>query len=136
MKKPKIVFWDLEICRYKEMPTRKWFGMSQFYGRTMNADINSIVCFGWKVLGEKKAHCINAWDFPAWSEDVNDDGELVAAAYEILKDADGIVTHYGKKFDLPFLNTRLMFHGFPPLPVGPHIDTKTVASRKLKLFSN
>lgn len=133
---PKILFWDLEILRANHIPSNKWFGMSAYPGRTMGADINTIINFGYKFLGDEKASCINAWDFPAWEEDVNDDGELVAAAYAVLSEADAIVTHYGKKFDLPFFNARAIFHGFPPLPNIPHIDTKNVASRNLKLFSN
>lgn len=136
MSKPRILLWDLEILRATDIPSHKWFGVSNYPGRTMGADINSIICFGYKWLGEGKADSINAWDFPGWEESVNDDGEVVAAAHALFAEADAIVTHYGKKFDLKFYNARAMFHGFPPLPKMPHIDTQIVASRNLRLFSN
>jgi DNA polymerase elongation subunit (family B) len=132
MTKPKIVIWDLEIIPDAKNIMRKTIEL--YNGATMGANLSTIICFGYKVLGDKKAKCINAWDFPKrWKKDVNDDYEVVKAAYEVLKDADAIVTHYGKKFDLPHLNSRLMYHGFPPLPNIPHIDTFIVAKYKLKL---
>jgi len=106
-------------------------------GRTMKATITSIICFGYKRLGDKKARCVSAWDFPTrWKKDKNDDYEVVKAAYEILKDADAIVTHNGIKFDLKHLNTRLIANGLKPLHRIPHIDTVMVARSKLFLYSN
>lgn len=32
------------------------------------------------------------------------------------------VTFYGRRFDIPFLNSRLLRHGLPPLPKYHHID--------------
>lgn len=137
MKKPKILLWDLEVLRDNTAITADvWFSMSNWPGRTLKGDINTICSFGYKYLGDDKSECINAWDFPGWDYSVNDDGEVVAAGYELLKDADGIVTHNGKSFDLKLFNTRLMIHGFPPLPKIPHVDTKLVAKRHFSFYSN
>lgn len=135
--KPKIVLFDLEVLRDNSAITAdKWFGMSNWPGRTLKGDINSICCFGYKYLNGEPAESINAWDFPGWEFSVNDDGEVVAAAYAILKEADAVITHNGKSFDMKLLNTRLQKHGFPPLPPIPHIDTKVLAKRNLSMFSN
>jgi len=32
------------------------------------------------------------------------------------------VTFYGKMFDIPFLNSRLLVNGMPPLPKNHHVD--------------
>ena len=98
-------------------------------GRTFKAELSSIICFGFKRLGDKKAKCLNAWDYPGWKKNINDDKQLVKDAYDILKDADEIVTHNGKSFDVKVLNTRLLFHGLPPLPKIMHTDTKGVAGK-------
>ena len=95
-----------------------------------------MLCFGYKVLGEKRTHCLNAWDYPTWNKSVNDDYHLVKAAYEILIGADVIVTHNGKRFDEKFLNTRLAYHNLPPLPKLVHIDTCMVAQKRLYLAGN
>lgn len=134
-KGPKIVVWDIEILANLN---NVMANLTRFWNNAgLNANISTVISFGYKIHGEKKAHCINAWDFKKrWTKDVNDDYEVVKAAYNILKDADAIVTHYGSKFDLPFLNARLIHHGFPPIPPMQHIDTWRVARYKLKLSSN
>lgn len=109
--------------------------LGDYPGLTLKAQINSIICFGYQVLGEK-AKVISAWDFKAWKKDVNDDREVVKAAYEILKDADAVVTHNGKRFDWKFLNTRLMVHGLPSLPPINHIDTCQISKQHMFLLNN
>jgi len=120
-KKPRIIVWDLETGNF-------------------NANLSSIICFGWKVLGSRgQPHCKNTWDYKGWRKNlfgIYDDKKLVEYIYSILVDADGIVTHYGKGFDLRFLNSRLVYHGLPPLPPMMHIDTWATARYKLKLHSN
>lgn len=131
----KVVFWDLETLPdperfYENIPS---YGM--WNGRGFNGEIQSIMSFGFKILGDDKPSCVNVWDFPNWLDNPNDDSALVAYIYEMLSDADEIVTHNGRKFDLPVLNTRLMYWGYPPLPKIHHVDTKVVAKR-ISLYSN
>lgn len=137
MAKPRIIVWDLETLTDLKRVMGVFPGLSAYPGLTLKASINSIICFGYKVLGEKKAHCISAWDYPKrWKKDVNDDYDIVRASYEVLKDADGIVTHNGKRFDFKFLNSRLVKYGLKPLHKVPHIDTCSVAKSNLFLFNN
>jgi len=137
MKKFKTIVWDIETLVILPEAMRVFPGLGNYPGLTLRASINSIICVGWKELGSKKTHCINAWDFPKrWKADVNDDYDVVKAAYDVLHDADAIVTHNGKRFDYKFLNTRLTFHGLPPLPKIPHIDTCSVAKQNLFVFNN
>jgi len=135
MSKPKIVLWDLETLPNLPELMKRVPSLGNWPGRTMKAEVNSIICFGYKYLGDTTAQCINAWDFANWDEDVNDDSAICMMVYDILKDADAFVTHNGRKFDLKVLNTRLMKHGFPPIAKKPHIDTLVVA-RRLSLYSN
>lgn len=141
---PKIVFFDLETLPDLLQALRVWPSMSDWHGKTMKATINSIICFGYRTESMKKAKVIRAWDFPErWNKDVNDDFEICKAAYEILKDADVIVTQNGRKFDLPFLQTRLAKYRhpdgrpiFPPLPKIIHVDTKVEAKKHFFLYDN
>jgi len=134
--KPRIIFWDLETLADLPKVMKYLPGMSAYPGLTMKATHNSVICFGYKVLGEKSPQCLNAWDYRGWKKDVNNDKELVEAARDILITADGIVTHNGTRFDIKFLNSRLVYHGLAPLPKIPHIDTCSVAKSKLFLFNN
>jgi DNA polymerase elongation subunit (family B) len=138
MKKPKIVTFDLEtIWDINEWAQEeRAFGMSNWEGRTMKADINSILCFGYQVHGES-AKVISVWDCKGrFKKNLNDDFYVCMVAYSILKDADAVVTHNGKRFDWKFLQTRLKKHGIPTLPKIIHIDTCAVAKNAYSLFSN
>lgn len=134
--RPDIVLFDLETLPNLREALKVWPALGDYPGKTLRATITTIICAGYKYYGEKKTHCINAWDFPEWKKDRNNDKRVVKALYEVLKDADAIVTHNGKRFDWKFVQTRLLYHGFPPLHHIAHIDTKELASRNLFSFNN
>lgn len=132
---PKIVVFDLEtIWNIDELTNEeKMFNIANYYGRTMKADINTVICFGYKIVGGESG-CVSVWDFP--NTDINDDRAVCAFAYDLLHDADAIVTHNGKRFDFNFLQTRLKLNGLATLPKINHIDTCQLARKNLFLFSN
>lgn len=134
---PRIVLFDIETLPDMSAVMEVFPSLSDYPGQTLKATISSIICVGWKVLDENKVHCINAWDYPSrWNKDMNDDYRVVQAAYDVLKDADVVITHNGKRFDWKFLQTRLLKHGFPPLPKITHIDTCAEAKKYLLSFNN
>jgi hypothetical protein len=133
---PRIIVYDLETLPNLPEALKQWTNLSNYPGQTLKASISSIICAGYKVLGEKQVHCINAWDFPSWKKDVNDDRAVCEALFEILKDADCVVTHNGKRFDWKFFQTRLMYHGIGPLPKIHHVDTCAEAKKNLLVFNN
>jgi hypothetical protein len=134
VKKPNIILWDLEILADMKEVRKVFFSIGDYPGRTLKSSINSVICFGWKRLGEKSIRCANAWDYSRWRKNINDDYSVVKCAREVLAEADGIVTHNGSRFDLPFIRGRIAYHGFKPLPPIPHIDTCKLA-KKLFLYS-
>lgn len=118
MPKPlRILAWDLETT-------------------SLNAVFGCILCMGYQVVGEGKPKLITAGQFPRYATDPTDDRDVVKASREILADADAWLTWYGKRFDVPFFNSRLMFHGLKPLPLVPHIDGWRTAKYKMRLHSN
>jgi len=56
---------------------------------------------------------------------------------ENLKKFDRIITHYGRRFDLPYIRTRALILGidFPHFGSIQNDDTWVIAKRKLKLNS-
>lgn len=102
----------------------------------MKAQINSIACVGWKELGSTKTKIISAWDFPEWKKNVNDDTRLLKAIYDVLKEADVLVTHNGRRFDLKFLQTRLLIKLGLNLPDIIHKDTCAESKKHLFAFNN
>ncbi len=117
---------------------KAWVGLSNYPGLTLRAQLSSIICFGYKILdgSDDKPKIVNAWDFPQWRKNINDDRELLKITREILADADVIVTHNGKRFDWKFFQTRLLLHGMKPLPKIPHLDTCSISKRHLFLLNN
>lgn len=136
MSKPKILLFDIETLPNTEEAMKVWCQLGSWPGRTMKATVTSLLCVGYKELDSKRTYCINAWDFPNWEKDVNDDYKLTKAIHEVMKEADGIITHNGKRFDWKYLQTKFLLHGLDPLPNIPHVDTCLVARRNLFSFNN
>lgn len=133
---PKIILFDLETIPNTKEIMKIWPGISNYPGLSLKATINTIICAGWKVLGQKRTHCINAWDFPEWKRDINDDKKVCEEIFKVLKTADAVVTHNGKRFDWKFLQTRLMYHKLGTLPKTHHIDTCQEMKKNLYAFNN
>lgn len=134
MKKPKIIIWDLETLTDLNAIMERIPRLYDF--STLKTPVSTIICFGYKELDSNKVHCISAWDFKEWKKDINNDYNVVKAAYDILIKCDAHVTHNGKNFDIPLLQSRLLYWGLPTLPKIPAIDTCWIARKKLYLFSN
>lgn len=134
----KIVLFDIETLPDLREVMRIFPGLSNYYGLTLKAQINSIICCGWKVFGDKKkANVINAWDDKErWAKNKNDDRYVLEKMLDVMKDADAVVTHNGKRFDWKFFQTRLMLNGFNPIHEIPHIDTCQLAKKNLMMFNN
>lgn len=108
--KAKIKLWDLECS-------------------DLNANWGVVLCGGIKTYGKPGVV------LPV-SKTPTNDKEVVKRIAAEISDADAWVTWYGGRFDVPFLNSRLIFHKLNPLPPIPHIDGWRIAKYKLKLNSN
>lgn len=128
---PRIILFDLEILANLKEAYKIWPSIGNWPGLTLRADINSIICCGWKVLGEPEVHCITAWDFKTkWRKNINDDSSVCKAILKALDGADGFIFHNGMGFDLPFLLTRLELNGLETIPADiKRIDTKRLAKK-------
>lgn len=91
----------------------------------------NILTAAWKWRGERKTHSIAIHPKrPA------DDKHIVKKLLELFKESDAVVAHYGDKFDIRYLLTRAIFHGFPPPPNVQQIDTHKIAKNKFLFNSN
>lgn len=104
----------------------------------LSANFGILLTFGSKVVGKGKPEVLNILDY------MGKDGDLIKAEKKLLKDvskrmldADVWLGHYSQRYDLPFLNSRLLYHRLPVLPANaPHLDTWKIARNRLKLSSN
>lgn len=114
----KLIAWDLECSN-------------------LNASFGYILCAGYKELGSNKTHVISITDFKEdFQRDPTNDRNVVKAIADVLSKADMWITWYGGGFDIPYLNSRLLYHKLPVLPRVPHVDGWRVARGQMKMHSN
>ena len=65
-----------------------------------------------------------------------DDFELLQGIWDLLDQADIIITQNGKRFDKKKLNARFIFHGMKPPSMYRHIDTLEIAKKNFGFTSN
>lgn len=103
----------------------------------LNANYGYMLSFGWKCQGDKKAQVISIADYDRFEKDPTNDRDLVKDVRKIMEQADIWCGHYSQRFDVPYIQSRLLYHNLNPLPTStPHIDTWRIARYKLKLNSN
>ena len=112
-----ILFWDIETT-------------------ALDAGVGSVVCAAFKSNQEKKPRLLTIADYRGWTKEPWDDSKLVRDIAKEIAKADIIVGHYSTRFDLPFVNSRLLKSGQPPCAPVPHVDTWRVSRNRLKLGSN
>jgi hypothetical protein len=107
---PKILIFDLESGA----------GVNGF-----KADLSVTLCIGYKWLHEKKAKCLSVLDYGDLKKKrvMDWDVKMLDDFAKVVSEADMIVGHYSKMFDLPYLNGRRLLHGQTPLAPTKHFDT-------------
>jgi uncharacterized protein YprB with RNaseH-like and TPR domain len=61
------------------------------------------------------------------------DKKLIKDIAEVLNTADCWVSYNGKRFDVPFINTRALEYSFLPLVKKPHVDLYFTLKHQLRL---
>lgn len=69
-------------------------------------------------------------------KDIADDKKILKELWDLLNEADIVITHNGKKFDEKKLNARFILNGLPPTDPYRHIDTLQIAKRRFGFTSN
>lgn len=134
-KVPNILFMDIENLMRPEHifhPGKR----GKFGGRAAGfcADLSYILVFGYKWLGQP-AQSIQLTK-KQMKADPFDDTPILMQAYDIMSQAEVVVTWYGEGHDFHFLNTRLARIGKYLDYRMKHIDLYKVANRSLRLSSN
>jgi hypothetical protein len=64
------------------------------------------------------------------------DFRIVETLWHLLNQADIVIAHNGKSFDIPHIKSRFLVHGLPPTTYYQQIDTKEVAAKEFGFSSN
>lgn len=91
---------------------------------------------GWaaKWLGDKPSKVI--YHDQRTARDIEDDRIILRSLWNLLSEADIVITQNGKNFDTPKLNARFIQHGWPPPKPYKHLDTYQIARNAAKFTSN
>lgn len=130
MQKTKILTIDVETTPQ----------VGYFWGKKYETNIIEVIeptyimSFSAKWLGGK--HITKGWpDYKGYKPGVKDDKALVTEMWELLNEADIIVTQNGRAFDSKIFNTRRLAHKLPPCVPYKVIDTLIENRRLLQMPS-
>lgn len=133
-KPPKIVLADIETF---PMLTATFSLYPENIGHDQILQDWSIICACWKYLDKPVVYSSSILDDKeAFKESVNNDLVVVKRLRDVLQDADVVIGHNVKKFDLKKFNARLILHGLDPLPSGLLVLDTLTEVRKVAAFSS
>ncbi len=89
----------------------------------------AVISIGYKWAGEKETHVLH------WDEN-QDDKAMLDEFIKVFEQCDEAVGHNLSRFDMPWVRTRCLFHGLPPLPDRKEIDSLRWARSKFYFNSN
>lgn len=129
MNKPKILILDIETAPLLASVWRIWeenVGLNQ-----INSDWH-LLSFSAKWVGDKTI----IYEDQSKARRIEDDTRLLKIVHALLCEADIVVAHHGKKFDLPKLNARFITNGFQPPSPYKIVDTREIAAKNFGFTSN
>lgn len=100
----------------------------------LDADFSILLTACIKPFG-KPALVFRADAYPSWATNRADDKAITKAIADELRKHAVVITHYGTKFDVPFLRAKLVKHGLEPLPPMFAIDSWRIAKDNFKVSS-
>lgn len=89
---------------------------------------SSVLCWAAKWLGEKKVYFSSIFHTTFT--------KMIKEIYNLINEADAIITYNGKRFDMPTLNKEFLLQKLPPPSPYKDIDLLTTARGKFKFASN
>lgn len=94
----------------------------------------SVASWAAKWFGDDPAKIV--YKDTSQQKDVRDDRRILKPLWNLLNEAEIVISQNGKKFDSRRLNARLIMHGMKPPAPYKHLDTYEILSRVADLTSN
>lgn len=132
MNEPKILLLDVESSG---MVGYHWGRWDQRISQHQVIHESILLSYAAKWLGKKEMYCEGLCDFPGTMDERND-LPLIESLWTLLDEADIVIGHYVKRFDIPEINRRFTVHGLTPPSPYRMICTKEAAKRYFRFSSN
>jgi hypothetical protein len=129
MKQPKVLIMDIETA---PMLAYVWGLKDQNIGLNQLKSDWYVLAWAAKWLGEKKVHYMDLSKTPDQPVDLR----LLYGIWQLLNEADVVITQFGSGFDGPRLNARFIMNGLQPPKPYRHLDTYRIAKRVADFTSN
>ena len=120
-------------CYLREHPEKNRIGFLDIETTDLNADYGFIMSYC--ILDNETGEIIGRLIKPKEIRNGVFDKKLVKQLINDMKKFDTLVTFYGTRFDLPFIRSRAVHHGyeFPVYGMINHLDVYYIIRNKFKL---
>jgi len=126
---PKILLFDIETAPLKSYTWGMWnqnIGLSMIHGDW------HLLSWSAKWFGEDKV----MYEDQRNENNVEDDKKILKKLWKLLDEADFVVGHNSRKFDVKKVNARFLLHGMKPPSSFRQLDTLVIAKRHFNFTSN
>jgi hypothetical protein len=131
---PKVLVYDIETA---PLMAYCWSIWDQNIGLNQIVSDTYILSWSAKWLGAPDSEVMYMDNRNAKTlSELENDYELVKGIWDLLNQADVVITQNGKHFDQRRLNARFLHHNLGPASASKHIDTKQIASKHFGFTSN
>lgn len=128
MKSPKIMLIDIETCPNIVLSWGIGHKVSLSYDNIIQE--RKIICICWKWLDNSEVYSLD------WGVNKQCDKAMLKKISKEIAKADLVIGHNGDRYDIKFINGRLLYHGLPPLGSLSTEDTLTMSRRTFYLNSH
>jgi len=129
MAEPKVLFWDIETA---PIIAHVWGTWDQNVGLNQIMSDWHLLSWAAKWQGDPKVMYMDQRD----QKNLADDKKILKGLWDLLDEADIVVTQNGKAFDQKKVNARFILHGMQPPSSFKHIDTLLLAKKHFAFTSN
>ena len=127
---PKVLIFDIETSPMKAYVWKRWkenISLDQTISEWF------MICWSAKWLGDKTVYSDRLTPEEILEEN---DKRITESLWKLLDEADMVVAHNGKRFDIPKMNSRFIIHNLPPCSPYKQIDTKEISAKVFGFSSN
>ena len=130
IKKANILIFDIETAPLRAYVWSRW-KQNIYLEQTISEWF--MICWSAKWLDSEEvfSECLTPDEIKE-----EKDNRIVKQLWSLIDQADIVIAHNGKRFDVPKINSRFIMAGLPPTSTYIQIDTREIAAKQFGFSSN